>query len=68
MPPTPAANPPSPDTSDKPPPRRYASVIKARKSHTCTTCGRQIQPKESYEYSYEHGGVNEMKRCKDCIG
>ncbi len=47
--------------------RRYASIKKARKEWLCSTCGRQIKPGDSYEYSYAHGGFDVQNKCSECL-
>ena len=44
-------------------------IIKARKTHICGECHREIKPGESYEYVFGvwEGDKNVHKTCLDCV-
>jgi len=46
-----------------------AKVVKARKPHKCSECGRQISPGESYHYAFmvQEGHGDSFHTCQHCF-
>jgi hypothetical protein len=57
------------DASDSQASFHRESVVKARKTHRCTECGRDIPAGEEYEYVFGvwDGDPSTYKTCRDCL-